>query len=180
MKAREIAYIGINTALMIICSWISVPAAVPFTLQTFAVFLIADLFTLKISMWSMMVYLLLGLMGFPAFSGMKGGISVLMGPTGGYIIGFVFSVLFVEKLKKPDSLMGLFIPDLIGLFICYLFGSLWFFLALNGSDNGVSVVRVLELCILPFIIPDMLKLLLASFCSQKLRRFTDPSFQDSP
>ena len=109
MKAKEIAYIGINTALMIICSWISVPAAVPFTLQTFAVFLIADLFTLKISMWSMMVYLLLGLMGFPAFSGMKGGISVLMGPTGGYIIGFVFSVLFVEKLKKPDSLMGLLI-----------------------------------------------------------------------
>ena len=100
MKTREIAYIGLCTALIAVCSWISIPLTVPITLQTFAIFLTVALLGLKNGTITVLVYILLGAIGLPVFSGFKSGAAVLLGTTGGYIIGFLFSAIVVGLILK--------------------------------------------------------------------------------
>ena len=93
MQTLDMAYIGLFAVVIAICSWISIPTVVPFTLQTFAVFLAVAVLGGKRGTLAVIVYVLLGAVGLPVFSGFKGGIGVLLNTTGGYIIGFVFSAL---------------------------------------------------------------------------------------
>ena len=100
-KTTDLVYTALCAALIAVCSWISVPAAVPFTLQTFAVFAALNLLGGKRGTTAVLVYILLGAVGLPVFSGFKGGPGVLLGTTGGYIIGFLFTGLlfiFAERL----------------------------------------------------------------------------------
>ena len=90
-KTYDLAYIAIFAVLIAICSWISIPAAVPFTLQTFGVFIAVGVLGGKRGSLSVLVFILLGAIGIPVFANFSGGIGVLAGPTGGYIIGFLFS-----------------------------------------------------------------------------------------
>ncbi|MBR5382607.1 MAG: biotin transporter BioY [Clostridia bacterium] len=166
--ARSIAYTALCTVLIAICSWISVPAQVPFTLQTFAVFLTSDLLG-PAAILSVLLYLLLGAIGIPVFAGFSGGISVLLGPTGGYLIGFIaiallmsgWCRLFGEHLKSAGMLLG--------LLICYLFGTLWFVWVYTRGGNTVSFTVALGWCVLPYVIPDLLKIALARFIAARLR-----------
>ncbi|MBR6474866.1 MAG: biotin transporter BioY, partial [Lachnospiraceae bacterium] len=89
----DLIYMAIGAALIAACSWITIPFMVPFTLQTFAVFTIVGLLGGRKGFLSILVYILLGAVGLPVFSGFKGGIGVLAGTTGGYIIGFLFIAL---------------------------------------------------------------------------------------
>ena len=89
-KTKEIILISLSAALICICSWIQVPSAVPFTLQTFAVFLVSAVLGAKKGVAATLVYILLGAVGLPVFSGFQGGVGVLLGATGGYVFGFVF------------------------------------------------------------------------------------------
>ena len=102
MKTLDMAYIGLFAVVITICSWISIPTVVPFTLQTFAVFLAVAVLGGKRGTLSVIVYVLLGAVGLPVFSGFKGGIGVLLNTTGGYIIGFIFSALLMWPLKRPS------------------------------------------------------------------------------
>ena len=90
-KTYDIVYIAVFAVIMAICSWISIPAAVPFTLQTFGVFIAVGILGGKRGTLSVLVFILLGAIGVPVFAGFSGGIGVLAGTTGGYIIGFLFS-----------------------------------------------------------------------------------------
>ncbi|MEI3229118.1 MAG: biotin transporter BioY [Lachnospiraceae bacterium] len=90
-KTRDMVYIAIFAVLIAICSWISIPTTVPFTLQTFAVFLAVGVLGGKRGTLSILIYLLLGAIGVPVFAGFTGGIGIVLGTTGGYIIGFLFS-----------------------------------------------------------------------------------------
>ena len=94
-KTYDMAYIGLFVGLMAICSWISIPTAIPFTMQTFAVFLAVMILGGKRGTLAIVVYLLLGLVGVPVFAGFSAGPGVLFGTTGGYLIGFVFSGLLM-------------------------------------------------------------------------------------
>ena len=87
MTTKQLASAAMGIALITVCSWISVPTAVPFTLQTFAICLISALFGLKPALCTVGGYILLGAIGVPVFSGFRGGPGVLLGTTGGYIIG---------------------------------------------------------------------------------------------
>ena len=87
---KNIAYMALFSALTAICSWISIPTLVPFTLQTFAIFLMVGLLGTKRSLLSILIYLLLGAIGLPVFAGFSGGLGMLFGTTGGYLIGFFF------------------------------------------------------------------------------------------
>ena len=89
-KTIDLAYIAICAALIVICSWISIPTAVPFTLQTFAVFASLGLLGGKKGTLSVLVFLILGAIGLPVFANFGGGLGVLLGSTGGYLIGFIF------------------------------------------------------------------------------------------
>src|SRR5699024_7861141 len=78
MKTRDLTGCALSAALIAICSWISIPAALPFTMQTFAIFLTAGIFGGKKAFLSMLLYLLLGMIGLPVFAGFKGGIGVIL------------------------------------------------------------------------------------------------------
>ena len=92
-KTKDMAYIAVFAVLIAVCSWISIPTTVPFTLQTFAVFLTVGVLGGKRGSLAVLVYILLGCVGVPVFAGFSGGIGVLAGQTGGYIVGFLFSAL---------------------------------------------------------------------------------------
>ncbi len=86
--AKDLAVVGLGTAIVTVCAWISIPiGTVPFTLQTFAVAAVGGLLGWKRGSLSVLAYLLLGLVGVPVFAGFKAGLAALMGPTGGYILG---------------------------------------------------------------------------------------------
>ena len=102
-RTYDMAYIGIFAVVIAVCSWISIPAAVPFTLQTFAVFLAVILLGGKRGTMAVLVYILLGAMGIPVFAGFRGGIGVLFNNTGGYIVGFLCSTLI---MWAAESLPG--------------------------------------------------------------------------
>ena len=172
-KTYDLVYIGVFAVLMAVCSWISIPAAVPFTLQTFGVFMAVGVLGGKKGTASVGLYLLLGILGVPVFAGMTGGIGVLLGTTGGYIIGFFFSALVMwamEKLPGKKSVIQV-ISMITGLLVCYTFGTLWFMMVYMKNQGAVGLMTVLGWCVIPFIIPDILKIVLAYGLSRKLKKY---------
>ena len=170
MKVRNMALCGAFAALLTICAWISVPfGAISFTLQTFGVLLALGLLGGKWGSLSILVYLLLGAVGVPVFSGFQGGFGVLMGATGGYLTGFLFSagIFWLITAIFPGK-KGLTLAMLAALPVCYLFGACWY---AYFYAQGASLGEILSLCVLPYVIPDALKLALAWFLTQKLKRF---------
>jgi len=161
---KDIVFTGFLTALIVICSWISIPMTVPFTLQTFAVFLSVILLGGKRGTLSVLVYILLGAVGLPVFSGFKGGIGVILGPTGGYILGFIISALIMWGFESMfGKKLWVYITSMIlGLASCYAFGTIWFMTVYNrGNQDPASLSVVLGWCVIPFIIPDAVKIALA-------------------
>lgn len=172
-KTLNMVYIALGAALITICSWISIPAAVPFTLQTFAIFAILGMLGGKRGTYSVILYVLLGAIGLPVFSGFKSGFGVILGTTGGYIVGFILSGLlywlFTNLIGKKTWMSFLFM--IIGLLICYAFGTVWFMYAYTKNTGAVGVLSALSWCVFPFIIPDIIKIFLALFISKKVKRY---------
>ena len=169
-KVLDLVYIAIGAALIAICSWISIPTAVPFTLQTFAVFFVLLALGGERGTLATLVYVLLGAVGVPVFAGFSGGIGILLGSTGGYIIGFLFTgliyILFTKFFKK--SIVMKIVALVLGLAVCYAFGTAWFMHVYIKSSGEVGLLTVLGWCVFPFIIPDLLKLALAVVISKRI------------
>ena len=172
-KTYDIVYIAVFAVIMAICSWISIPAAVPFTLQTFGVFVAVGVLGGKRGTLSILVFILLGAIGVPVFAGFSGGIGVLLNTTGGYIVGFLFSALVmwgIEKVlgKKPVVQI---ISMVIGLLVCYALGTIWFMVVYARTTGAVGLGTVLSWCVIPFIVPDLVKIALAFVLSRKVRKY---------
>lgn len=160
---REYVYITLMTVLISVCSWITIPFIVPFTMQTFAVFCSFLFLGGKKGTASIVLYMFLGLIGLPVFSGFQGGFGHLIGPTGGYIFGFVLSgILYIalERLIKKKRTFRWMILALC-LIVCYLTGTLWFMLVYTNRGISYGFIKILSLCVFPYIIPDCVKMLLA-------------------
>ena len=99
-KTLDMVYIAMFAVLIAICSWISIPTMVPFTLQTFGIFVTVGILGGKRGSLSVLIYLLLGAIGVPVFAGFSGGVQALVGTTGGYIIGFLLSALLMWGMEK--------------------------------------------------------------------------------
>lgn len=171
-RTYDVAYIGIFTALIAICSWISIPAAIPFSLQTFAVFLAVSVLGGKRGTLAVVVYVLMGAIGIPVFAEFTGGIGIILRNTGGYIIGFIFSALSMWLI---ESLFGrkLWVQGIamvLGLIVCYAFGTAWFMCVYMRDTGAVGMTTVLGWCVIPFIIPDALKIVLALTLSSALKK----------
>lgn len=171
-KTYDMAYIAVFTVLIAICSWISIPMAVPFTLQTFAIFLSVLILGGKRGTLAVVIYVLLGAIGVPVFAGFCGGLGVLMRNTGGYIIGFIFSALVMWLM---ESLLGRKIwvqavSMVLGLLVCYALGTVWFMFVYMRTTGAVGLATVLGWCVLPFIIPDIVKIVLALSLGNSLRK----------
>ena len=171
LNTGDLALVALFAAVMAVCSWITVPAAVPFTLQTMGVFLAVGLLGGKRGTISVLVYLFLGAIGLPVFSGFAGGLGYMMGATGGYIIGFLFSALimwFMEKSFGRDMKI-LILSMVLGLILCYAFGTAWFMTVYSGSNGPIDLATALGWCVFPFIIPDAIKIAVACLLIRRLR-----------
>ena len=172
VNVRAMCYVGVFAALMAVCSWIAVPTAVPFTLQTLGVFLSVGLLGGKLGTAAVAVYVLLGAFGLPVFANFSGGIGVLLSNTGGYIIGFILSALI---MWLTESLFGKKLPVqilsmVLGLLACYAVGTVWFMFVYMRQTGAVGLGTVLGWCVIPFIIPDAVKIALALMLGNTLRR----------
>lgn len=171
-KTYDVVYVGVFAVLIAICSWISIPTLVPFTLQTFAVFLTVGLLGGKRGTMAVLVYVLLGAIGIPVFAGFSGGMGIILNNTGGYIIGFIFSALVMWLMEhlmgKKIWVQGL--SMILGLIICYAFGTAWFMIVYTRDTGAVGLATVLGWCVIPFIIPDIVKIALALILSNRLSR----------
>ncbi len=181
-KSFDLAYIAIAAALISICSWITIPlpSGIPVTLQTFGVCTAAGILGFKRGTAATAVYIVLGLIGMPVYSAFRSGPATLFGNTGGYIIGFIFTAMitgiasdFLDKegVKYKKERFPLFMAMCSGVLICYAFGTLWFATVWAKSGDAVAISTILGWCVLPYIIPDIIKLILAVFISLPVKRF---------
>ena len=171
-KTRNMVLVSLFAALIAICSWISIPTAVPFTLQTMAVFLAVGLLGGKLGTLCVGVYILLGAVGLPVFAGFKGGLGALFGTTGGYIVGFLLTALLMWAMEKwtGKNKWALLLSMVLGLLVCYAFGTVWFRYVYLSSTGPVGWISVLSWCVIPFLIPDAIKIAVAFLLTLRLRK----------
>ena len=163
MKIRKMTRCAVLAALMAVCAWISVPMGeLAVSLQTFAVFLTLGLLGGRLGSATVLVYLLLGSAGLPVFTGFRGGIGVLLGPTGGYLWGFLAACLLYWLLEDR---LPQWLSMALAMMICYVCGTLWYFFVYANS----GVWAVILTCVVPYIVPDMIKIILALTVSGRLR-----------
>lgn len=160
----DMVLIAMFAVIIAVCSWLSIPGEVPVTLQTFGVFCAVGLLGGKRGTLSVVIYILLGLVGVPVFAGFKGGVGSLIGPTGGYIIGFVFTALVYWLVTKllGTKIWAVVLGMVLGLVVCYAFGTAWFVFVYSHKNSAISVMQALSMCVIPFIIPDIVKIAVAT------------------
>jgi len=170
LRVQDMTRIAMMTVVLAVCAWITVPGPVPFTLQTFGVFAALLLLGEKRGGLAILLYLLLGALGAPVFSGFSGGIGVLMGATGGYLLGFLLCVPAYALCRRRIPGRWGEPPGLVlGLSLCYGFGTAWFVLVYAGG-SAMGFGGALLRCVVPFLLPDAAKLALAWGLREALRR----------
>lgn len=171
LSVRDMAYIAMFAVVMAVCSWISVPYVVPFTLQTFGVFLAVGALGGKRGTLAVLIYILLGCVGVPVFAGFSGGIGVVLGSTGGYIVGFLVQALVMwamERLPGNQTVVTI-ISMVLGLIGCYAFGTVWFVVVYAQKTGPVGLWTALGWCVFPYILPDAAKMALALVLRKRLK-----------
>ena len=172
-KTLDLVYTAMGVTLICVCSWINIPMTVPFTLQTFAIPAVLLILGKKRGTIATIVYVLMGATGIPVFAGFTGGLAILLGNTGGYIIGFIFiALIYTAAVKIFGEKKGVKIIALIaGLIVCYAFGTAWFMYIYLKDTGEVGLFSVLTWCVLPYIVPDLVKIFLAILISDRVKRF---------
>lgn len=169
MTLRGMVYSSLFGALTAAGAWIIIPLPpVPITLQTLFMGLAAILLGGRLGALSQVIYILLGVIGLPVFAGGKAGLGVLLGPTGGYLIGFVaaaFLIGWLAERRKPAGFAWLVFSLLAGTVVVYLLGVLQ--LALVAR---FTLVKALTVGVVPFLIGDLFKILLTALLAINLRR----------
>ena len=172
ISARSMAETAVMTVVICVCAWITVPFTVPFTMQTFAVFAALLLLGGRNGTMAIGLYLLLGCIGLPVFSGFRGGVGHLAGPTGGYIVGFLITALAhwaLEPLHRrlhPAARIALCFGEHA---LCYLVGTVWFVAVFAGRGERYGFLTALGVCVLPYVLPDLAKIALAELVSRRVR-----------
>lgn len=162
--ARDLVLVAAAAALISVCSFLTVPVGpVPVTMQVFGVFLSLRLLGGRRGALAVAVWIALGAAGAPVFSGFSGGIGKLLGVTGGYLTGFLFSALLYSLIIRlaGDSLPAVLAAMLAGLAVCYAFGTLWFYALSLRADGETALSAVLSVCVWPFLPFDLVKIGLA-------------------
>ena len=169
-RTRDLAHVALMAVLIALCSWISIPTTVPFTMQTFAVFCALELLGGARGTAAVAVYLLLGSVGAPVFAGFTGGLGILFGTTGGYLLGFLLMGPVYWLFERLGRSLPLRVAALtLGLLLCYAFGTLWFTAVYSRTGGAISAATALGWCVLPFLLPDGLKLVLALLLTARIK-----------
>ena len=168
-KTLDLVYMALGAVLIAICSWISIPTVVPFTLQSFAVLFVLSLLGGKRGTVAIIIYVLLGAVGIPVFAQFTAGLGILLGTTGGYIVGFIFMGLIYWLIVGFSGKMWVeILAMVIGIVVLYSFGTVWFMIVYAQANGGVGLATVLAWCVIPFVIPDLMKLGLAVALARRL------------
>ena len=172
LSTADLTVIAVCTVLITVCSWISIPSVVPFTLQTFAVFCVLETTGGRRGTLAIVVYILLAAMGIPVLHGFSGGPGAVLGTTGGYLLGFVLIglVYWLNEKVLGTALPARIAALLLGLILCYAFGTAWFIVVYARNSGPVGLDTALSWCVLPFIVPDLVTLVLAVLLASRLRK----------
>lgn len=173
MKTRNLTTISLFSAFICIFSFITIPiGSIPITLGIFAVFLTSLTLGVKKALPSVLIYILCGSVGLPVFGGFQGGVHILLGPTGGYIIGYIFIAFIsgfasdiVKKFPTNKRMHILFPSCILAMTGCYITGTLHFSFICN-----ISFSEALKICVYPFIVIDTLKIYFAIIISECLKK----------
>lgn len=164
MSVRFMTRCAIFSAVMAVSAWIAVPLGdLAVSLQTLSLFLTLSLLGGKAGSAVCLVYLALGAVGLPVFTGFQGGIAILLGPTGGYLWGFLAAAILYWVLQTHVNswlAMGL------GLFLCYICGTAWYFFLYTDAGLWAVILK----CVVPYILPDLAKLTAAQLLAPRLQR----------
>lgn len=170
MKTKELTRIAIFAAITACLAQIIVP--LPFTpvhvsMGILAVLLTGAILSPKQAFWAELVYILLGAIGMPVFGGFKGGIGVLLGPTGGYLFTYpimAWIIAYCIQTKKENQKIAMVLGMIFAMIICYAVGTLWL-----AFINHITVLQAFNFAVLPFLIPDCLKIVAATLISIPIR-----------
>ena len=166
---KQLTLIGVMTAVMCLLSPFSIPipfSPVPITLATLGLYIIAYVLGTKLGTISCLIYLLLGAVGLPVFSSFSGGFAKIAGPTGGYLLGYLFlsaiTGFFIERFS--GKLVFAVIGMIVGTAICYAFGTLWL-----AAQMQLTFPQALATGVIPYLPGDAIKIIIACILGPKLR-----------
>lgn len=168
LSIRDITFIGMGAAILAVFSQFSIPipfSTVPITLQIPAVILISLIYNQKQSFLSVIIFILLGAVGLPVFANLHGGLNVVLGPTGGYIIGFPLMALIIGYSKKYNNLLLSFILSYVAIGVDYLIGVLQLSFVAN-----LSIPAALAAGLYPFIIKDIIVVFLTVLIGVRIKK----------
>lgn len=168
LSTRDLVFTGLFSAIFCILAPFSIPIGeVPVSITNFIIYIAIYVLGWKKATLSYIIYLLLGFVGLPVFSGFTGGLSKLVSPTGGYLIGFIITAIvsgiIIEKFnfKKIPSILGM----IIGLAITYIFGTGWLALGM-----GRTFTEALFIGVIPFLLGDFAKIIIGAFIGPQFRK----------
>ena len=162
IRTKQMVLIALMTAVTCVLGPLSIPlpfSPVPISLTNFAIFLAIFVLGMKSGTISFIIYLLLGAIGVPVFSSFRGGLQVLAGPTGGYLIGFMGFALDHFDRKLVPTIIGM----IIGMAVCYAFGTVWLAKLLS-----LSFKEGLMMGVIPYLPGDAAKIIIAAIVGPKL------------
>ena len=173
LPLRIVAY-AMFAALTAVCAQFSIPIGpVPISLATFAVYLAGAILGETGGAASQMIYILLGAAGLPVFAGFRGGVSALLGPTGGYLAGYVVCAWFVGAAVRRfgRKILPLAVSMILGTAALYFLGTVWFLFLTKRS-----LWESLTLCVFPFLIGDAAKIAVSAAVAPRLGKAFDRIF----
>ena len=168
-KTRALIFTALLAALTAVLAQIIIPlpfTPVPLTLGTLGGYLATGLLTWRRAAMSQLVYILMGAVGLPVFAGLSGGFGIIIGPTGGYLMGYIISALIAGRIlsQTNQKIHWHIIAMITGTFFCYLLGTIWFM-----AVTKTELIACLTSCVIPFLSGDAIKIVLASILSVKLK-----------
>lgn len=179
-KAKNIIYTAISIALITLSAYVTIPfGPVPFTLQTFAITLVVVLFRPQTCISAYVLYLLMGAIGIPVFSAMRGGVGVIFGATGGFLWGYAISIVICSLLQdklikiisnKYASIALTFINCVILTLVAYICGTIQYSIIAN-----ITILAATATTVVPFIIPDLAKIVIAILCGMAASKYVKTS-----
>jgi biotin transport system substrate-specific component len=168
INIHQMILISLFAALTAVGAFVSIPIGlVPISLQNLFTFLSGMVLGSKLGTFSQLIYILLGVVGLPVFSGFRGGFGVLLGPTGGFLTGFVISTYVVGKIiEKMEDVRtwSYFIVGLVGIIIIYACGVTQLLIV-----TEIGLKEAVLVGIIPFLPGDFLKLITASLLAIRIK-----------
>lgn len=165
---RQLCCVALMSAVMCLLGPLAIPIGpVPISVMTLIIYVTMYVLETKLATVSCMIYLLLGFAGVPVFAGYTGGAAKLLGPTGGYLVGYICLTLtggyIMERFsyKRIGCLFGM----VLGTAVLYAFGTVWFMILMK-----CGLGYALSLCVVPFLIGDLAKIVLAELVGQEVRK----------